>query len=344
MRIFLVTPGFAANESDSDCIPPLQQYVAELARRGHDVHVVALEYPYTNKAYSCFGAQVYPCNGGNHWYTKLRTVSRAARIGEQIFTYGKPDVVHSFWYGISWIIGSGFRRTMQVPLVCTLMGQEVLKKADSIARRPPEDQKNMVVLSDFHQAYFTKRTGIMDNPLIPWGISRADIAADTRGERPIDVLGVGSCIDVKDWHTWINVFATIAEKDPQRKGVIIGSGKLLRDLKKLTSSLNLDKNIEFWGQMPRSEVIQTMHRSKVFLHTPKYESFGYVLVEAAAQGCHVVSKPVGIAAQIAECATDTDALALRVRWALERTAPQNPDTPYLMEDTVSAYEHLYRSV
>jgi glycosyltransferase involved in cell wall biosynthesis len=86
-----------------------------------------------------------------------------------------------------------------------------------------------------------------------------------------------------------------------------------------------------------------MRRAKVLLHTAYYESFGYVLTEAAANGCHVVSTEVGIAPQIAECATTFEGMCNRLRWALERPPLQAPEVPYTMDTTVQQYWKLYEN-
>lgn len=344
VRILILTPGFAANQDDTDCIPPLQRYVQALSARGHDVHVLALEYPFSNKPYPFFDARIYPCNGGNHWYTKLRTISRLARYTENICTYDKPDAIHSFWYGMAWSLGESISRSWKAPHICTLMGQETRFKSGSLLRKTTDQWQQMVCLSAWHQQRFAHITGQTDTPVIPWGMHEADIASPLDlAARNIDVLGVGSLLPVKNWERWLGIIARKVRERPDFKAVLAGQGPKRHALQTLARKLGISTNVDFVGALPRPRVLQYMKQSKVLLHTADFESFGYVLTEAAAQGCHVVSTPVGIAPQIADCGDTEDALALRLQWALERAPLKQADTPFLMEETVNAYEKLYAS-
>lgn len=66
-HILIVTPGFAANESDTTCIPPLYLYIKELKDQDPDwrISIIAIHYPFVKEKYLFFGATVYPYNGRN---------------------------------------------------------------------------------------------------------------------------------------------------------------------------------------------------------------------------------------------------------------------------------------
>ena len=81
MRVLWITPGFAADESDLNCIPPQQLLAQELLRRGVDLHIITLEYPFRNEPYRWHGATVYTCNGRNRRWVKPRTLWRAFQRG-----------------------------------------------------------------------------------------------------------------------------------------------------------------------------------------------------------------------------------------------------------------------
>lgn len=48
-------------------------------------------------------------------------------------------------------------------------------------------------------------------------------------------------------------------------------------------------------EAPRAEMLKLMARSRVLVHPSRYESQGYVFLEALMQGMSVVSYPVSIA-------------------------------------------------
>jgi glycosyltransferase involved in cell wall biosynthesis len=86
-------------------------------------------------------------------------------------------------------------------------------------------------------------------------------------------------------------------------------------------------------------VLRWMASARVLLHTARFESYGYVLAEAAAAGCRVVGTPVGIARSVGETGSAEQALAEQVMGALAETV-RISRMPFLMEETVAAYLQL----
>jgi glycosyltransferase involved in cell wall biosynthesis len=86
-----------------------------------------------------------------------------------------------------------------------------------------------------------------------------------------------------------------------------------------------------------------MLESKTLLHTARFESFGFVLAEAAMSGCSVVSTPVGAAATLGASGSSLHALIHKTSYALDQPLPEAPFTPFTMEETARRYLHLYHS-
>ena len=61
------------------------------------------------------------------------------------------------------------------------------------------------------------------------------------------------------------------------------------ELKKMIAGYELTENIILTGELPHREVLQIMKRSKVFLHTSRYEGISVVCQEALNAGCQVIS-------------------------------------------------------
>jgi len=341
MRILWITPGFAANEQDSTCIPPLYLMARELVRRGVDLHVIALEYPPLLPA-GRQGGGVYPCNGKNRPWLRWRTFHRARKFAQQLVMEKKVDALHSFWLGPAWVVGKQLAGRWDIPHLTTLMGQDVLPQNRYLKKLDAAAANQLVALSPFHQAAFEKTCGLRAAHTIPWGIDRADVPDRLPADRPVDILGVGSLIPVKNWFRWLEVLRLVANDHAQLKAELIGEGPQLRELKTRAAQLGLAEQLVFTGSLPRPEVLQHMRRSKVLLHTANFESFGFVFAEGAANGCRVVSTPVGAAPAFGPC-SDTDAdLAAAVRQVLAQPVLKKPTVVYRMEDTAGAYLEIYR--
>ncbi|HEY4503928.1 MAG TPA: glycosyltransferase [Candidatus Paceibacterota bacterium] len=85
-------------------------------------------------------------------------------------------------------------------------------------------------------------------------------------------------------------------KIPDLGLVIVGSGKELGKLKKLSHKLDLSQKVAFEGW--QSDLVSYYKGCDLFLNTSWYEGYGMTLVEAQAAGCRVVSTDVGIARDV----------------------------------------------
>ena len=63
----ILSPGFAASETDSTCLPMQQQFVKSLGMLYPGVRIIVLsfQYPYHQKEYEWHGARIIPFDGKN---------------------------------------------------------------------------------------------------------------------------------------------------------------------------------------------------------------------------------------------------------------------------------------
>ncbi|MBL7776014.1 MAG: glycosyltransferase [Saprospiraceae bacterium] len=350
MRLLWITPGFAANESDHNCIPPLQALARALARRGVELHIIALEYPFfppSGQGHSPFGFEnlkLYPCNGQNRRWLRWRTQGRAIQQALQLATPRRFDAVHSFWLGPAWILGQQLAATWNTPHWCTLMGQDVLPRNWWYLRRlRPSHAGQLVALSAFQNDCLEKSAGFRAAHTIPWGLEAEAFTGQLPAERPPDILGVGSLIPVKNWPRWLKVLHLLAQQQVPFRAELIGEGPERRRLQVLIEKYGLEKQVRLPGNLPRPEVLERMRNSRVLLHTAQYESFGMVLLEAAASGCRVVSTPVGIAPELGRCAATDPALVEELAQALLPASPAPSPLPsrFFLEEIARQYLSLY---
>lgn len=342
MRIIWITPGFAANEQDTNCIPPLQLLAMELVRRGVDMHVIALEYPIEAEWNNEIVGRVYPCQGGNRRWLRWRTFSRARNFAQQIISEKKVEFVHCFWLGPAWVVGNQISRRWNIPQLSTLMGQDVLPKNRYLKMLKSSASSQLVALSPFHNDMLEKNCGIRAAREIAWGIPNHEIPETLPEKRPVDILGVGSLIPVKNWFRWMEVLQLLNGNGLNFQAELIGGGPEMQHLKQYAEQLGLTDRIRFSGDLPRPEVLTRMRQSKVLLHTADFESFGYVFAEAAANGCKVVSTPVGAAPAFGICSDSVSGLAAAVQRVLAKPGVSQKII-YRMEDTANAYLKLYKT-
>ncbi len=103
------------------------------------------------------------------------------------------------------------------------------------------------------------------------------------------VLFAGRLFPYKGLSFLIEAMKKVSEKHPDAKLVIVGSGELEFELKKLTNHLGLFSNIVFTGELPDRERNALYKLSTVFVlpSVNRGEAFGISMIEAMS-----VSKPV----------------------------------------------------
>jgi glycosyltransferase involved in cell wall biosynthesis len=343
MRVLWLSPGFPADEQDLNCLPPLQQLALEISTQGIDLQIITLGYPFHSKTYLWHGIPVVSGYGFNQGRFRWLNWARVVRHAQAAQQRQKFDLIHSFWLGPAWLIGRFLQSQWAIPHVTTLMGQDVLSTNWYRHLLCPEHAASMVAVSDFQHKIFAKTTGQQAAQTIPWGVVEQEIPHLLPENRPLDILGCGSLIPLKNWALWLQIVAEMAKSKPDIRAELIGEGVERPVLEALIRQLGLSRNVCLRGHLPRLEVLARMKQSKVFLHTANFESFGMVMAEAAMNGCRVLSTPVGVAPQIASVGHSFAELVKQVAIALNKPLLTTPNRPVRMADTAKCYLDLYRS-
>ena len=341
-HIAFLTPGFAVDEADTNCVPALQDFLLALHRKHPSIGltVFALRYPHTRQSYVWHGIPVEPADGRQRRIPfSLLSRARLMRSFAAVMRRTPIDIVHSFWLGECAFLGERLSRHYGLPHINTLMGQEVAVK-NRHAGLLESKGTTFVAVSPFQRRELVKQTGCDAQHVIPWGLD--ELPLERAGARDIDILGVGSLTEVKDFGTFLDVVARVRQSRPMVTCRIAGDGPLRNTLEAKARALGIADNVTFAGRLSREQVFGLMRRSKVLLHTSRFESFGLVFAEALACGARIVSRPVGIAepgASWAVCSDEKEmAAAVHSALAAEGSAMR---TPYPIANTVEAYRELY---
>ena len=288
--LVILSPGFAANEADTTCLPPMQLFVKALKEvcPGLKVIVIAFQYPALAGEYDWNGVKVIALGGRNKGRVlRLRTWMRAWRVLRRLNREYQLMGILSFWLGECAFVGSYFSRRNKLAHYIWILGQDA-KSANKYVRWIKPQPHTLIALSDFIAKEFRRNYGLSITQVIPVGVELT-LFGPPPAKRDIDILGAGSLIPLKQYHLFVECIAFLKNFYPGIKAVICGKGPEMDSLKELSAQLNLTGNLVFAGELPHAEVLAMMQRSKVFLHTSNYEGFGAVLAEALYAGAHVVS-------------------------------------------------------
>ncbi len=291
-KVLILTPGFPENEQDTACVPYLQDYVFALADEigKENIKIIAIQYPFTRKAYTWNGISVFPSGGNNkksfaYYFTLRRTNKKIAQLFKQ-----DKFVIHAFWMGEAAFIGRYAAKKHATRFIVTFMGQDV-KLGNRAMRYVDHSATHFVVLSKYQDTILQSNYGFNADAIIPFPIPEIYVESDLF--RDIDLLFVGSLIKVKQPEQFVDIVAAIAKIYPNIKAVIAGDGVDRPKVLKHIEDLNLTSNIKFVGQKSRLEIFDLMAHSKILVHTSAFEGQCLVYAEALANGMHVVSYEVG---------------------------------------------------
>ena len=125
---------------------------------------------------------------------------------------------------------------------------------------------------------------------IPNPIDLASISASCTGIRKADVPTIVACgrfSATKNYQDLIKALPLVKRRHPAIHLYLLGEGPEEGALKNLAERLGIIDHIEFTGFVENP--FAYFARAHVFVHTSRYEGFGYVLAEALACGTQVVA-------------------------------------------------------
>jgi glycosyltransferase involved in cell wall biosynthesis len=343
--LVILTPGFPKDEADSTCLPFLQNFVLELNGQFPllKLIILAFDYPFTTTSYQWNKNEVLPFNGWKKrdisklfkWLYIWRAMKKARRSDEIIG-------ILSLWCNECALLGNRFAKRNNLDHYCWIQGQDA-KKENHYVKRINPTATELIAISDFIQNEFEKNHSIRPKHMIPIGIRTAEFSTKNM-ERDIDILGVGSLIPLKQYELFIEVIHNIKKHFPGIKVVLCGKGPEETTLKALVEKYGLQKNITLAGELPHTEILMQMKRSKVFLHTSNYEGLGVVCIEALYAGCNVISfvKPIYSDIEQWHIVQTKEAMTEKAMAILNDPAVQPRSIlTFTMEDTAKKIVQLY---
>ncbi|MEO8771628.1 MAG: glycosyltransferase [Ferruginibacter sp.] len=288
--LIILSPGFPKDEADTTCLPFLQTFVRSLNQVDPSLQVIVLafQYPFTSKEYIWENVNVISFKGRNKGKIhRLFLWSRIWRTIKKLVHQNNVIGFFNLWLGECAWMGRHASKKFGLPSFSWLLGQDAKTDNKYISRIKP-NPKSLIAMSDFLADNFEKNFKIRPQHVIPLGVDK-NLFTQSFGERPIDILGAGSLIPLKQYDVFIQMVIKLAVKRPHINAVILGEGKERERLQKMINENNVGSNIKLAGEKDHATVLSLMQQSKIFLHPSAYEGFGTVCAEALYAGAKLVS-------------------------------------------------------
>jgi glycosyltransferase involved in cell wall biosynthesis len=289
--VVVLTPGFPEDENDTTCLPAFQQFALSLKKQYPSIEIIVLsfQYPFECKEYEWYGIKVMAIGGSNKEGAKrFMTWAKAYRQLQKIRNQKIIIGLLSLWLTECSLVAKYFAKLNGLKHYMWLIGQDAKLSNQYIKRIQPKG-KYIIAMSDFLKEEYQKNHHEVPFMVAENGINEYAFPKLNTEQRSIDILGVGSLIQLKNYELFIEIIAELKVMYPRITALIAGIGEEEQHLKALVETLNLQSNITFAGLVSHTKVFDLMNDSRIFLHTSHYEGNSTVLMEALYSGCYTYS-------------------------------------------------------
>jgi len=144
-------------------------------------------------------------------------------------------------------------------------------------------------------------------------------------EGKIVVGTIARYIEWKGYRYIIEAARTLTQKYPNLKFLFVGAGTQQQELEELVNKYGLSEHIVFTGWIDRKYIPSLYGIMDLYVHAAMMEPFGFVLVEAMANGVPIITSKTGVAADALEHKVtcyftqdrDPEGIVSGVEWMLE---------------------------
>ncbi len=300
--------------------------------------------------------------------TKGTTDPRAIlRLGKLIREY-RPSILHSHMVHAN-LLARITRAVVRVPIqISTVHSIQEGGRLREVAYRLTDhwaDKTTAISEAAARRYVEVGATRLRNMCVIPNGVDTARFRPDSelrrnaRAALALDAnfiwLAVGRICAAKDYITLLHAFATTA--DSKAMLLIAGDGPGLAELRALAVTLGIAKRTRFLGF--RTDTAALMNAADGYVMSSCYEGMPMVLLEASACALPIVATDVGGNAEVVksgklvppacpsalgQAMCDVMAQSDEVRIASGAAARDYTVRHFSMENVISQWEHLYRSL
>ena len=222
------------------------------------------------------------------------------------------DVIHAH-YWLSGLVAKEISNELNIPFIFTSHSLGIFLDGYNKERVDCEKivmtSTNLVTASSvFENMLIADTYKIDENKIkkITPGVNRKIFIPDLSVEKENIILSIGRIQEQKGQLQTIEFLNNFKKIQNDFKCYFVGgpSGKhgneYLHELKQTIKDFNLDKHVEFLGDLPQTEIIELFKKAKLLIHTSKFETFGLVAIEANTMGVPVLTTNNGSLMEIIE--------------------------------------------
>lgn len=216
---------------------------------------------------------------------------------------GKPDLVHvhvpvKIGVGALWL-----KRKFNIPFVVTEHSTAYIKGSfdyfddrswhfRSTAKKVFEKADAVFSVSTYHRKLLEQLFRLNNKPYILRNSVNTEIFFPVEADNPIkQFLHVSMMFPFKNIEGILNALSILNKKTTNWQMKF--AGPVLENHTQLSTKLGLDKQIEWTGVIPYTEVAKHMQKADALVHFSKYENLPCVVNEALCCGLPVLSSNVG---------------------------------------------------
>ena len=181
--------------------------------------------------------------------------------------------------------GDAVRRVApDIPLIVSVHGGDVYgDHAASAPVRRTLNHARLVLANSAGTARRCLEQGARTTRVVHLGTDLPPFTAASRPSRPT-LVSVGNLIARKRHADLIIALASLRERHPDIRCVIVGDGPERERLRALSASLGVEGHLELRGRLPHPEAVAAARAGSLFVLPSVAEAFGVAYVEAMAGG------------------------------------------------------------
>ena len=231
---------------------------------------------------------------------------------DEAFDLKSFDVIHAH-YWLSGLVAKQIANELNLPLIFTSHSLGIFLDGYNKERVDCEklvmSASNIVTTSSiFEEFMISENYTINKNKIkkITPGVDKEIFVPELNIERENIFLSIGRIQEQKGQMETINFLDNFRKVENNFKCYFVGgpSGKsgeeYLQILKDTVKDLSLESHVEFLDNLPQITIKELLNKSKLLIHTSKFETFGLVAAEANAMGVPVLTTNNGSLLEIIE--------------------------------------------
>ena len=231
---------------------------------------------------------------------------------DETFDLKSFDVIHAH-YWLSGLVAKQIANELNLPLIYTSHSLGIFLDGYNKERVDCEKMvmsaSNIVTTSSIFEEFMISENYKIDKNKIKKitpGVDKEIFVPELNIERENIFLSIGRIQEQKGQMETINFLDNFRKVENNFKCYFVGgpSGKsgeeYLQILKDTVKNLSLESHVEFLDNLPQIKIKELLNKSKLLIHTSKFETFGLVAAEANVMGVPVLTTNNGSLLEIIE--------------------------------------------